>query len=236
MTFMSNESTTRSGDGGLHRLLVSIVVTGCVALGLALAFIPQAQDLSDIGGYTTAAQGGPTRDLRPALQSALARQHELTLSETEINQWLGRTLVAKQSGGFANAVTLERVWVRLLDGYAEVVIARKILGLPFTVSMFLQVAKTQESNGTLTEVLLHGGPYAPSLPSVPLRGGRFGKLVVPQGFLLLVMPAYARLADVFRDEIHLGFEEMAHVKIAKGSLVMDPRERETDTSGRPKSF
>ena len=70
---------------------------------------------------------------------------------------------------------------------------RKIMGRPFTVSMFLRVEQLQGSKGVKTEVHLHGGAYHESLPKPP-RGGRFGKLVVPQGFLLLVMPAYEKLA------------------------------------------
>ena len=68
------------------------------------------------------------------------------------------------------------------------------------------------------------------------RGGRFGKLVVPQGFLLLVMPAYEKLVPLFREEIHLGFEEMARIKIEKNRLVLDPREPSGDPSGLPQTF
>lgn len=77
---------------------------------------------------------------------------------------------------------------------------------------------------------MHGGPFLESVPK-PLRGGRFGQLVVPQGFLLLVMPAYQKLAAVFGDEIHLGFEEMCRINIEKNRLVLNPREPSSGATG-----
>ncbi len=60
--------------------------------------------------------------------------------------------------------------------------------------------------------------------------------MVPQGFLLLVMPAYENLAALFREELHLAFEEMARIKIERHRLVLDPREPPDDPSGLPRDF
>lgn len=231
---MANSAKTQAGGGCLRKLLMMILLIGGLVLGVALAFVSQAQNLTDIGGYGAAA--APARDLKTVLQNAVTRRYAVTLTETELNQWLGRTLVAKQGGCLAGQVTFERVWVRLEDGRAEVVMERKILGLPFTVSMYLQVEQTEGPKGVFTEVLLHGGPYFQSNLPLPPRGGRFGQLVVPQGFLHLVVPAYERLAALFGDEIHLGIEEMARVKIERGRLVMDPRSPSEDLPGVPQSF
>jgi len=233
---MANSAKTQAGGGCLHKLLVMLLLTGGLVMGVALAFIPQAQHLMDLGGYGVAEDAACARDLKTVLQNAVTRRYAVTLTETELNQWLGRALVAKQGGRLAGSVTFERVWVRLEDGRAEVVMERKILGQPFTVSMYLQVEQTEGPKGVFTEVLLHGGPYFQSNLPLPLRGGRLGQLVVPQGFLLLVMPAYERLAALFSDEIHLAFEEMSRVKIEKGRLVMDPRSPSEDLPGLPQSF
>ena len=235
-TFMANSSKTPAGGGCLHKLLAWILVVGGLALGVALSFIPQAQDLTDLGGYGVAPGAAPVRDLKLLLQRAVDRGYSVTLTESDLNQWLGRTLVTQQGGRLAQWVSLDRVWVRLEDRCAEVIMARTILGHPFTVSMFLQVERMEGPKGVFTEVLLHGGPYDHTTLPLPPRGGRFGKLVVPQGFLLLVVPAYERLADLFRDEIHLGFEEMAHVKIENGRLVLDPRETSGEHPELPQTF
>ena len=233
---MANSSKTQPGGGCLHKLLVWVLVAGGLVLVVALSFIPQAQDLTNLGGYGVAAESAPARDLKLLLQRAVDHKYSVTLTEADLNQWLGRTLVTRQGGRLAEWVSLDRVWVRLEDGCAEVIMARTILGQPFTVSMFLQVERMEGPKGVFTEVQLHGGPYDHTTLPLPPRGGRFGKLVVPQGFLLLVVPAYARLADLFRDEIHLGFEEMSRVKIEKGRLILDPRDPSDDPTGLPQSF
>jgi hypothetical protein len=203
---------------------MGFVVLVCAIAAACLA-IARPQDLSDIGGASSA--GGAPRDMRIVLESALQRGHSLTLGEAEINQWLGRTLEARQGGIFSGKVTLERVLVRLEDGFAELVMERKVLGKPFTVSMFIRIEQFEGPGGLRTEVGLHGGPYGAGLAR-PLKGGRFGRLVVPQGFLILVMPAYRAFAQSCREEIRLAFEEMARVRIEPGRLVLDSRVPDAD--------
>lgn len=234
-SFMADSSKTQSLGQRLLKWLLLILLTNVCGLGVALFFMAQPQDLTDLAGSGPPLKSAPARDLKAVLQNAIDRGYPLTLTESEINQWLGRTLVAKQGGLLAGIVSLERVWVRLQDGRAEVVMVRKIMGQSFTISMFLMVEQSQGPNGTLTEVQLHGGPYLASLP-LPPRGGRFGKLVVPQGFLLLVMPAYDNLASLFREELHLAFEEMARIKIERHRLLLDPREPPDNPSGLPEIF
>jgi hypothetical protein len=221
---MADSPKPKSRGGCLGKLMSLILLAAAGGLGSAFFFIAQPQDLSDIGGYGPAARGTPARDLAVVLKSSLDRGYPLTLTETEINHWLGRTLKTKQGGLLADQISLERVWVRLgEDGVAEVIMERQVMGRPFTVSMFLQVEQLQGPKSLRTEVQLHGGPFHENLPRPP-RGGRFGKLVVPQGFLILVKPSFEKLAAAFTSEIRLAFEEMARMRIEKNRLVLDPRE------------
>jgi hypothetical protein len=232
---MAESSKSKSGNGCIGKLLVLfILVVGC-ALGIAGFFIIQPQDLTDIGGYGPTAKKMAPRDLKAVLETALKRGYPVTLTETEINQWIGQTLAVKQGGFLANHVSLERVWVRLADGYAEVVMERSLMGKPFTVSMFLKVEQLQGIGGVRTEIHRHGGQYHEAVTK-PLKGGRFGKLVVPQGFLLLVMPAYAKLAAAYGEEVHLAFEEMARIQIEPKRLVLKSREPESESMRRMQSF
>ncbi|MES2439643.1 MAG: hypothetical protein V4584_11275 [Verrucomicrobiota bacterium] len=231
---MSEPKTHKSGGGCFSKLLFLILLVATAGLGSAVFFAVQPQDLTDLGGYGTAAKKLPERDMKTVLKSAIDRGYAVTLSETELNQWLARTVGTKQGGLLGDQISLERVWVRLEEGRAEVILERKLLGRPFTVSMYLQVERMEGMKGTTTEVQLHGGPYHKDFPNPP-RGGRFGKLVVPQGFLLLVMPAYQKLAALFPDEIRMGFSEMARIRIEKGNLVLDPREP-LGSQGMPMTF
>ncbi len=232
---MADSSKPKSGGGCLGKLFSLILLAALCSLGAAVFFIIQPQDLTDIGGYGPMSKAPPARDMKVVLKNSIDRGYPVTLMETEINQWLGRVLEAKQEGLLATQAPLERVWVRLGDGTAEVIMERMVMGHPFTVSMFLQIEQLQGPKGVRTEVLMHGGPYHASLPRPP-KGGRFGKLVVPQGFLLLVMPAYEKLAAVFAEEIHLAFEEMVRIKIEKNRLVLNPREPSDSPRGIPQTF
>lgn len=232
---MGDDSKTKSGGGCLSKLVLLFLLVAAAGLGTAVFFVARPQDLSDVGGYGPSAAKRNARDLKVVLQNSINRGYAVTLTEAEINQWLASVLTAKQGGALGGQISLERVWVRLLDGHAEVIMERKIMGQPFTVSMFLRPEQLQGLKGVENNVHLDGGPYHPDV-LYPPRGGRFGRLVVPQGFLILVKPAYEKLAVLFKDEIRLAFEEMSRVKIEKNSLVLDPRDPQDGVMKLPMSF
>ncbi|MBC7981358.1 MAG: hypothetical protein H7Y36_12415 [Armatimonadetes bacterium] len=219
--------------GKLVGLFLFLVIGGLLA---GLFFITQAQDLSDLGGFAPAAASpaSPPRDLQTVLKKSIEGNYSVTLSETELNQWLKRELELKQGGELASWVSLKRVWVRLKEDVAEVIIEREIAGRPFTISMFVQVAQTETDKGTATQVELHGGVFHESLPK-PTRGGRFGQLTIPQGFLILVMPDFQKIASLFEPEIELGFQQMNRIKIENKRLVLDPG-KPTQSADGMKSF
>jgi len=232
---MAESSKSKSGGGCLGKLIALPVFAGVLALGVAGFFVIQPQDMTDIGGYGPMARRAGPRNLKAVLETALMRGYPVTLTETEINQWIGQNLTMKQGGLLAGQISLDGVWVRLMDGYAEVVMERKVMGRAFTVSMFLKLEQLQGARSVRTEIHCHGGRYHTDVPK-PMKGGRFGRLVVPQGFLLLVMPAYAKLAEVYKDEIHLAFEEMARVRIEPKRLVLESREPAGGVTGREQTF
>jgi hypothetical protein len=219
--------------GGCLGKLMGLLVLGVIAgLGAALYYISLPQDLSDIGGYApiSTTPASPPRDMRAVLEKSLEGEYSVTLSETELNHWLARELALKQGGELAEWVKLNRVWVRLREGVAEVIIERDVAGYPLTTSMFLQVEQTETAQGVSTQIHLHGGGFHEMAPR-PTRGGRFGQLTVPQGFLIMVMPDFQKLAEVFETEIDLGFQRMTRIRIEDKRLMLDPKKptRSDDT-------
>jgi hypothetical protein len=219
----------------LSRLLSLFVFVMISGLAVAIYFAAKPQDMSSVGGYDPAAARDGSRDLTAVLRASLRHGHPLTLTEAEINRWLHRTLKARQGGPLAAYVTLDGVWVRLQDERAEIIIERRVLGRPLTVSMFVKVEQLQTPTGVQTMIHRHGGPYHASLPK-PMQGGRFGCLVVPQGFLNLVIGSYNKLASAYREEIGLAFEEMARIRIEPGRLMLESREPTSDASTLPGVF
>lgn len=233
---MSDAPQPKARKGGclptLGLLFVLLVLGG---LGTGVYFITRPQDLSDIAGYGFSPAAAPTRnDMVATLKYGIDNGKVVTVTENDINHWLKKTLHAKQGGLLAGQVSLERVWVRLEDGHAEIVMERKAFGRPFTVSMYLQVERMQTLGGVETQVRFHGAPFHASLPKPP-RGGRFGQLVVPPGFLHLLKPAYQKLAEQYRTELDLALTEMSRIEIKKDELILDPREPLGD-HGMPSTF
>lgn len=228
---MPNEEKAPKAKGGCVARLASLFLLLVVAgLAAALYQISQPQDLTDIAGRGAGAVGKPSRDLKAVLASALKGDYELTLTEQDINLYLRDTLKMKQGGLLADEASLDEVAVRLEGDHAEIIMVRTVAGHPFTVSMYVRVVQSELPNGNiLKEVVRSRGPYHESIKR-PNVGGRFGKLPMPEGFLLLVMPSFEKLAAVFRDEDagrpnkELDFvEEMARFSIVDGKLVLDPR-------------
>lgn len=224
---MADEKEVLKPKGScLGKLMALFAFAGVAGLGVALYYIALPQDLADLKGRTVTAGTPKARDLRAVLKNAVDKNYPVTLTEDEINQYLRQTLAAKQGGLLEKQVALDGVSVRLEDGRAEIITERTIAGQPVTLSMYVRVEQTIDVKGKIkTSIAREGGPYLPQAPRLErlVKGGRFGQLVIPQGFLLLVLPGFEKLAKVYETELHLGFEEMSRITLADGKLVLDPR-------------
>lgn len=216
----------KSGGGCLSRLLRTLLLVG---LGTSVYFIAQPQDLSSI--QTTSPV---ERDVKSALMLAMQSNAPVTLTEGEINRWLAKTLVTRQGGVLGEKISLDRVYVRLENERAEIIMARHCFGYPFTVSMYLTIERSFDAKGPVTNIHPTGGSYVKNFPQI-LIGGRFGQVPVPQGFLYLLLPAYKKLAAQFPEEIDLALVKMARIRIEPQKLILDPRET-LGNRGMPTAF
>ena len=225
------EAPERKKKGCMGRMLVFFVFAGLAGIGAALYFISQPQDISDIDGRGPLAVGKRAPNLKLRLKNAVKDGSVVRLSEEDLNLYLRDTLLAKQGGMLADHVEIKDVAIRMEGDTAEIILVREIAGHPFTVSIFLRVRQTEQTNGDIrTEFMMNGGPYHESLKR-PMMGGRFGKLTVPEGFLILVLPAFRNLAAVYSEDEWVGAEpvkeidfigQMTRVSIEDGMLVLDP--------------
>ena len=224
---MADDKPSKPRGSCLGKLVVLIALLGVAGLGAAVYFIGKPQDLGDIQGRASGpTAAAPVPDLGVVLKRAIDENYKITLTEEQVNRYLQQTLAAKQGGVLGEFVTFTGVSVRLEDNRAEIIMERSFMEHPLTLSMFVRVEQTLDVQGrTQTTVMRDGGPFVPDLPRLErlVKGGRFGSLVVPQGFLLLVLPGFEKLADAYKNELHLGFEEMSRITIADGKLILDPR-------------
>ncbi|NJM38445.1 MAG: hypothetical protein HC845_11625 [Akkermansiaceae bacterium] len=229
---MATHYKTQSGGGCLSKLFYIVVIIPVLLVGMLVYHAASPQDLSDVGGYSPSTGAVKTRDLRAILEKASKRDSTVILSETEVNLWLRENLVAKQGGKFGKNISLDAIWVRFEDGYAELIMQRTIMGTPFTSSMYVQIE--QKIGENMAKLSLHGGPYWEELPMIK-RGGHFGRLEVPQGFLLLVLPSYKKLAAAFPEELELAFTKIARCRFERDRIAFDSRQTLGD-QGMPAGF
>lgn len=218
----------------MGRLAVLFLLVIAAGLGLALFQMSRPQDLADVGGVGPAAPSAGSRDITVVLQNAVKRRIPVTLTEAEINRWLATRIRPKQGGALAADISFESVRVRLEDGRAEWILERSVMGRPATISMYTQVIQTEGPKGVEGLVERHGGRFHEAIP-YPNVGGRFGRLPIPQGFLVLVMPSFAELAGALAPEWEL-IEQMARIRIEKGRLVLDPRDPSESSLGAQETF
>lgn len=217
---------TRIKPSFILRLLGIFSFAVLSSLALCFYYAVQPQDLSDLKIENSNA---PTRDLKLVLEKAIEGKYSVTLSEQEINQWLAHEMQGEQTGFLNEWVSVEAVLVRLRKGVAELIIERNFAGFPLTTSLFLQVEKSESSRGFSTQVHLHGGAFH-KLSNQLLRGGRFGQLTVPQGFLMIIFSDFEKIAKALQPELRLGFEEMNQTRIEDKALFLDPNISEKEAT------
>lgn len=179
----------------------------CGVLIAAVYRASQAQDLVDIATYNELKQGwgdqpiSRPRDLLTDLQDAAYLGAEITISEDDINRYLQATLLAKQEGLFSLVAGIDSVWVRLHDGYAEIIIERRLQGIektyPHNIAYFIQPETLPD--GSFTGLQGNGEKLIGLFPV----SGKIGNLQVPSLANLLTQPALDNLAASYTSELDL---------------------------------
>ena len=128
---------------------------------------------------------------------------------------------------FKDHLELKGVWVRLTDDQAEVIIEREFKGgRRHTISMFLQVEQQATSEGGVDSSVSIQSADPPILGFFRW-GGRFGRVKVFQGYLIMVMGGFDSLSLAYGDELAIirqMFKGMTRVTIKEGELILTPPE------------
>ena len=209
--------------GCIAQLFFALSAFSSLLLAFALTIMVLPQDTWNIQGYGQGAQNQEARDLTAVLKESVERGHQITITEEELNRWIGQTLKLKQKGLLGGVVKVNGLGIRLMEGEAEIVIERSFVGLKSTLSMLIQVRVESDETRSSKEVVLHGGPMTRFFPPLK-RGGRFGRLSVPQGYLYLVKPTFFQLGDLYQEELEMAFRKMHDIRLEEGKIVLTPRQ------------
>ncbi len=169
-------------------VLVFVLFTGSLILMVCRMWSPQS--LSDVAGYQD--QGNP-RDLTVMLKNANGA--EVTFTEGDLNRYLRDTCRMRQTGLFSLLAHVQGLAVRVHDGYVELVVDRIIgANMHQTTAVNLTFRQEVDHGRPSLKVDFHGGePLYGSMP----RGGRIGRVGVPQRHIEMLKPALETLLDCY---------------------------------------
>ncbi len=167
-----------------------LVFTGSLAYVVVRMWTPQ--NLRDVAGYT---DKGKAKDISSALKNGGGK--ELIFTEGEVNRFLRDTCRMRQTGLFSIIAHAQGVAVRFHDGYAELVIDR-LLGANIhqTTAVNLSFQQVMEHGRPSLQVSFCGGD--PIFGNMP-RGGRIGRVAVPERHIRMLQPALMTLLACYPD-------------------------------------
>lgn len=185
----------------MKRLFMLFAIAFVGVLGFAIYQSLQSQDLSDVAGRAEEDRAPNPPDIPGMIENAAKTRKDVTITERQINTWLAEKLKARQEGLMADYVEIKGVWVRFDEeegGRAELIIERDIKGYPQTVSMFVRIERKKKEDGTFTTYVHKDGGR---IWGIVAAGGRFGKILVPQGFLHFTNDSFGTLSKLFEQEL-----------------------------------
>ncbi len=222
-----SESSKKFRPGG--GCLALLFICGFFGFCCWLVYVAsQPQDLSDIaayaelkGGTEDATEGGASqiapRNLLQVLTDADFNGDSVEITESELNRYLHMTLSPKQRGIFNLVTGINGVWIRLHDGFAEVIIERKIQGYETSFdhqfSYFIQVEPQEDGSIALD---YNGGELFGGLAKM---GSQAGQLSLPQSANALFGTAAESIAAVYEKELEFLTEKSARLEISQDRIL-----------------
>jgi|GEM_PF-1520850 hypothetical protein len=202
--------------------IVVLVALTSMAAHTVMSWIPR--NLQDVDGTGPVEEGATVPDLAERLKEAIDKSYEIEITEEELNRYIASKLELTQSSIVDDYVKITGVYVDLKPNLIDVSIERefnipnnqqsdgsKKLGfMPFsqTVSMQLEIRTVDDVDGGKMRV-------------VNFPGGNFGKSPAPGLLVRVVKPSFDIIAEVFEEEIKLGYEEMTSVVIGDGIITLN---------------
>jgi len=202
-----------------------LVALTSIAAHTVMSWVPR--NLQDVAGTGPVEEGAEIPDLAERLKEAIQKSsYEVRITEEELNRYIASKLELTQSSIVDDYVKITGVYIDLKPDLIDVSIERefnipnnqqsdgskKIGFMPFsqTVSMQIELRTVDDVDGG-------------KMRTVSFLGGDFGKSPAPGSLVRIVKPSFDVIAEVFEEEIKLGYEEMTSVIVSDGVITLDPR-------------
>jgi hypothetical protein len=200
------------GEGFSVGALVMLLVAIALLAGVVVLFLPP--DLSGLAGrpFDPSKAPDPPRNLLRELDDAItatyveSKPSSLTFTEEEVNLYLNQRLRRVQKGPFASLVKMEGIYLDLHPDYADIVLVRHLLGMPFVVK-------------TRWDYFLSNGQY-----TLECKASGVGLLSFSGALFRPILMPFERLGRACGREIAaLDDGAVERVKLEEGKMVVQVR-------------
>lgn len=213
-------------------LTIAILVT--ISWMVYTSWCPQPTDT--IPGFRQKAQAP---DIPKILKQAITRDASVSFSEEDINRYLASSLHPQQHGPMAIFATNPAVGIRLHggkekedgsmgNGYMEIIIERYTgVDSRQTISLFLTPFQSLDPHNYMSVLTRFEFYNDETLPGGIHIGGTIGKLSVPQGYMIFLLPAFENLLQTYLPIVHMIEENGMGIHISEGRLNLTPPQKRT---------
>lgn len=213
-------------------LTIAILVT--ISWMVYTSWCPQATDA--IPGFR---QKDQAPDIPKILKQAINRDASVSFSEEDINRYLASSLHPQQHGPMAIFATNPAVGIRLHggkekedasmgNGYMEIIIERYTgVDSRQTISLFLTPFQSLDPHNYMSVLTRFEFYNDETLPGGIHIGGTIGKLSVPQGYMIFLLPAFENLLQTYLPIVHMVEENGMGIHISEGRLNLTPPQKRT---------
>lgn len=148
-----------------------------------------------------------TPKLRERLQSAIEGDYPVTFREDELNAWLSKRLVAKQTGLMEPYVKNSYVWVDLTEGQMDVIIEREFINrYTHVTSLLLKFTRFERGYGIQ--------PYS----------AQIGQVKAPGGLARIIVSPFEQILEELSEELlPYSDRQIRDIHIEDGQITLDPR-------------
>ena len=169
------------------------------------------RDMSAVAGFPSDPEDKkPVRNLLPESLDALTqRDHEMFISEEDMNRYLQKRVVGKQGGAMGSFMKFEGVFVDFKNGHVDAYVQRSVFGVPFTIGC--KVTKGEKFKGGYNWELG--------------RGGSIGSLNVPGRQLQPIIKVFSDLTVICKDELQImnKISKSGSIQFEEDRMILDPR-------------